>query len=1526
MKKLNLQPLVSVIIPTFNSQNNIKQCITSIKRQTYKKTEILIVDRYSKDYTKKIAEELGAKVFLLDGERSEARNYAAKKAHGVFLLFIDSDMLLNPKVVEACVESCLHQGADAVIIPEKYVGHGLLSELRKREKIFLSTNSELMEIPRFFRKSVFLGLGGYDERLVCGEDFELFQRFRKGGYEVNRINHEIIHFEGKLTLSKIFLKAYHYGETIPALIKKEPANTIRRYAVLRLASIKNAKLYSKNFSSAIGFLTMKTFELTAYSLGIFSSMVKTFSEKCKFGALIDSLVKNKTAILNFLIIVAIATVIFRNFLFTDEWPGGGDVLGFISRAYLYGRDLRWLLMWRPYSFGFVEGINFMDFFLMLLYYVFRSPSWTVKAFMFLSYIAAGLSMYIFAYRYTRAHVASLAASLVYILNQWLFSQLTEAHVDIIYSYALAPLIFITLDKALQTGRPKHVLILSLSLSLFITSFHPEFIVIYGVFLALFTAFLIFYPVKIETVKVRLLRFFKVAFPSALLVFLLSAFFLIPFLINVRSPYFHPSYKYPLEDAYLCSYTNLFDAFVLRAVEKWGYNNILDVYTQMGVADFPLYNLLFILFFLSYCTLLARRDRYTIFFATSMLTSIFVAKGPNSPLGQVFIWAWFNIPHFAIFRAANRWVVMAIFSHAFFTALLTHYLTDYVKSRKHAQISEFLFKVRLKVGNFSKNKLVTFSLDSFNAFLKKMHKLIHFVSIILLTLVFLSGFLAVSFFFLQGVYVYTPPKQYLAPYEWLSLQQDDYKVVSVGRSSHEWLISPDEYSDFASSAMQTTLGWGHDIGFDSAFIHDKPVLQDGGWNFRAREFVDHLRFRLAREHLTDNLFKILGTFAYKYIVIPPYVTNKTREFFLNQEGYNVIYNDTSLVLQNRYAVPRIFAVTNSMFVVGGLESFDALCKIGSFRLNETALFFASMTSDSDSPGIESIDELQMVSFVNSDVLDLALLSFIGEKSFIFAGNYGVSSINHTAYWIKGSSWRILGALVLSGDTLTTSGKNRIDIPFELDESGRYDFWLRMGFAPCRGKLKIYVDGEPIREIRAEAQLWSKLSWVNATRLELTKGKHLVTLENDGTGYNDIDTIAFIKPSELESKMKGITQTLQDFSGRILCFYEAENLFLDSSSTEWIWTLKPHVGYMVRSESYGVNVAPLASASASSTSWIGDYQFEAKYANDNNAQTRWASENSVIPQWLELTWEKPQQILGVRLLFENAYAKGYSIQTWNGVEWITQIEVADNKALERTHIFTEPVETDKLRILVTEFSIHDLVSIWEIQAYASGATSSANITVPRSGNYMLAARVSKGSNCGKLYLNLGGRVYILQCNSPTNTVEWCEIGPVFLEEGEHKISVGGSGLIEFDCFIIYSLRSDEEHLSLGDLFTAKSDGISISYEKVNPCLFRVYVNTNEAFTLIFSDTYDSLWKAFVDSEAVPPNLAYSIVNSYRINKTGQFAITIYFDGQLYADMSLTISISSFVVVFIVASAFALISCKRFSGKRVFWRRLVFWKRAS
>ncbi|NWG10483.1 glycosyltransferase [Candidatus Bathyarchaeota archaeon] len=64
------QPLVSVIVPTYNSQKTIKQCLQSIKNQTYKEIETIVIDRHSKDQTIQIAKKYKTKLLYVTEERS----------------------------------------------------------------------------------------------------------------------------------------------------------------------------------------------------------------------------------------------------------------------------------------------------------------------------------------------------------------------------------------------------------------------------------------------------------------------------------------------------------------------------------------------------------------------------------------------------------------------------------------------------------------------------------------------------------------------------------------------------------------------------------------------------------------------------------------------------------------------------------------------------------------------------------------------------------------------------------------------------------------------------------------------------------------------------------------------------------------------------------------------------------------------------------------------------------------------------------------------------------------------------------------------------------------------------------------------------------------------------------------------------------------------------------------------------------------------------------------------------------------
>lgn len=115
------KPLVSVIIPVYNTQDYLKACIESVQGQTYPNLEILLVDDGSTDESGALCEKYAAederiRVFhKKNGGLSDARNRGLMEAHGEFLAFVDSDDLLAPKAIEMLEALCETSNAEAAI-------------------------------------------------------------------------------------------------------------------------------------------------------------------------------------------------------------------------------------------------------------------------------------------------------------------------------------------------------------------------------------------------------------------------------------------------------------------------------------------------------------------------------------------------------------------------------------------------------------------------------------------------------------------------------------------------------------------------------------------------------------------------------------------------------------------------------------------------------------------------------------------------------------------------------------------------------------------------------------------------------------------------------------------------------------------------------------------------------------------------------------------------------------------------------------------------------------------------------------------------------------------------------------------------------------------------------------------------------------------------------------------------------------------------------------------------------------------
>jgi glycosyltransferase involved in cell wall biosynthesis len=259
--------VVTVVIPTRNSARTIEACLRSIKKQTYPRVEVIVVDNASDDATPAIAHEY-ADLFLSEGpERSSQRNIGARCAHGAYLLFVDSDMVLDLNVVAQCVSAIEESSAPALIIPEMSVGEGFWAHCRALERSCYS-GDELIEAARFYRRDAFELSGGFDEAIAGFEDWDLCLRVGRGA-ALPRIGAVIFHDEGRLRLRNHLAKKRYYARSFRRYRQKHGAIALRQVNVIgRSAFLRNWERLVRHPVLTPGLVLLKTLELAAGAIGI----------------------------------------------------------------------------------------------------------------------------------------------------------------------------------------------------------------------------------------------------------------------------------------------------------------------------------------------------------------------------------------------------------------------------------------------------------------------------------------------------------------------------------------------------------------------------------------------------------------------------------------------------------------------------------------------------------------------------------------------------------------------------------------------------------------------------------------------------------------------------------------------------------------------------------------------------------------------------------------------------------------------------------------------------------------------------------------------------------------------------------------------------------------------------------------------------------------------------------------------------------------------------------------------------------
>jgi glycosyltransferase involved in cell wall biosynthesis len=262
-------PKVSIIIPTKNSSKTLRACLDSIVNQYYKNIEIIVIDNHSTDSTIEIARKYTSAVYTFGPERTFQINYGAQMASGKYIYRVDSDFVLEPNVISASVNESEANGYGAIIIHNTSDPTvSFWAKVRKFERDMYDSGSDELKIAvRFVRKDAFLSVGGFDTRMISGEDYDLHNRIIKK-YDIGRINAKEVHLGEYKSLGEVARVNYFYGKNTGLFLRIHKSRGFRQVSPFRKVYLRNYKKFLRHPVMGAGFVVYQIVKYSSAAIGL----------------------------------------------------------------------------------------------------------------------------------------------------------------------------------------------------------------------------------------------------------------------------------------------------------------------------------------------------------------------------------------------------------------------------------------------------------------------------------------------------------------------------------------------------------------------------------------------------------------------------------------------------------------------------------------------------------------------------------------------------------------------------------------------------------------------------------------------------------------------------------------------------------------------------------------------------------------------------------------------------------------------------------------------------------------------------------------------------------------------------------------------------------------------------------------------------------------------------------------------------------------------------------------------------------
>ena len=193
---------VSVIVPVYNGEKYIAECIDSVLAQTVKPNEIIVVDDGSTDNTARIVNKYQSVKYIFQKNKGvgHARNLGIDESSGEFIMFLDHDDFYAPNKLESCLKQfkidpsiSIIKGKVQLIFSNKDISntfYEICPQLKNQEII----SRTVLLGAAIFRRECLINIGGFNPEMSPADDVDLWVRLSQQNLNIHHMDDIFLYY------------------------------------------------------------------------------------------------------------------------------------------------------------------------------------------------------------------------------------------------------------------------------------------------------------------------------------------------------------------------------------------------------------------------------------------------------------------------------------------------------------------------------------------------------------------------------------------------------------------------------------------------------------------------------------------------------------------------------------------------------------------------------------------------------------------------------------------------------------------------------------------------------------------------------------------------------------------------------------------------------------------------------------------------------------------------------------------------------------------------------------------------------------------------------------------------------------------------------------------------------------------------------------------------------------------------------------------------------------------------------------